>query len=272
MIRGNVMIAAAAFIFASEGNIDFWLLTALLVGTSLVIASSCVFNNYIDAGIDATMTRTKKRALVTGRIPAMHAVLYASFLGVIGLLILGLYTNLITLFIGVLGMVFYVVIYGLFKRNSVHGTVIGSISGALPPVAGYAAVTNELDLAALLLFLCLVFWQMPHFYAIAVYSIKDYKSANLPVLPIINGASSTKKQILIYILGFIICCLTLTALGYTEPAFGIVMLSISIFWLLLGAKGLMSDNSESWARQMFKFSLVVLLTFAVMLALNSWIS
>lgn len=271
IIRGNVMIAAATFVFASQGSFDLGLFIALIVGSSLIIASSCVFNNYLDISLDAQMARTKKRALVTGNISKTNAIFFAIILGAMGLLVLGLFTNVLALLIGLVGMFFYVVVYGYYKRNSVHGTIIGSISGALPPVAGYAAVTNNLDLAALLLFMCLVFWQMPHFYAIAMYRLKEYEAAKIPVLPAIQGIRTTKLQMNAYIFGFLVCCLALGATGSTGVSFIAIMSFTTIYWLYLGIKGLKLTDNEVWARSMFKVSLVVLLSFAAMLSLNNWL-
>ena len=193
IIYGNSINTAGGFLLAAKGVIDPLLFLAALIGTAFVIGSACVFNNYIDREIDEKMARTKKRALVTGDIPVKNALIFGTLLGILGFLILFSYTNLLTGVIGVIGVVMYVVVYGYFKRRTVHGTLIGSISGAIPPVAGYTAVTNLIDTGAILLFLILVFWQMPHFYAIAVYRIEDYKKAGIPVLSVVKGIPTTKK-------------------------------------------------------------------------------
>ena len=184
IIYGNAINTAAGFFLAAKGNIDFLLLLKTLGGSSLIIASACVFNNYIDRDIDSKMTRTKNRTLVRGAVPDPIALLYGSLLGVIGFGVLIIYTNVLTVLVGATGMFFYVVMYSIWKRRSPYGTLVGSISGAVPPVAGYSAVTNSLDVGALILFLVLVFWQMPHFYAIAIRRREEYKEAGIPVLPV----------------------------------------------------------------------------------------
>ena len=203
IIRGNLITAAAGFFLASKDIVDMKLLLAMLVGTSLVIASGCVLNNYLDISIDKQMARTKKRALVTGTITSKNALIFATILGLSGEIILLIFTNLLTALIGLFGLFVYVIVYGAAKRRSTHGTLVGSLSGAVPPVAGYTAVTGSLDWAALTLFLILVCWQMPHFYAIAIYRYNEYKAAGLPMLPIVKGIRATKLQILNYCLFFV---------------------------------------------------------------------
>ncbi len=256
---------------ASHGTIDFWGLIAMLVGMSLVIASGCVFNNFIDRDIDAKMARTSKRALVTKTIPLRNALLYASLLGLAGLVVLVKYTNALTAWLGILGFIFYVFVYGLAKRQTVHGTLVGSISGAIPPVAGYTAAANRLDSAALLLFLVLVCWQMPHFYAIAIYRLKDYRSAGIPVLPIVKGIPRTKLQMLVYTLLFIAMCNLLTITGTTGITFAVVMSIIGLLWLRRGVSGYKTIDNAKWARGMFAFSLTVILVLSIMLSLDAWL-
>ena len=146
----------------SQGFNIFGLLFVFLVIVSmgLIIASGCVFNNYIDADIDKMMSRTKNRVTAQGLIPVYIGMIYAVFLGVLGFGILFYITNLLTVLVAAVGYLFYVVLYSLyFKRNSVFGTLIGGVSGAVPPVVGYCAVTNRLDLPAVIIFVMLFLWQ-----------------------------------------------------------------------------------------------------------------
>ena len=224
----------------------------------MVIASAGVFNNYIDRDIDQKMARTKERALVSGVIAGRNALIYASILGVSGELILAIYTNWLTALIALFGFAMYVVVYGIWKRRSTLGTIVGSVSGATPPVIGYCAVTGRLDSASLLLFLILVFWQMPHFFAIAMYRLKDYASAGIPVLPVKKGIQTTKIQMLIYTIGFALFSIMLTVLGYTGRVYLGVALAIGVSWTLLCIQGFRVSDDLRWARQMFFFSLFAL--------------
>jgi heme o synthase len=271
IIAGNVMTAAAGFLLASKGDIDGWLLGATLAGIALVIGSACVFNNYIDRGIDRKMARTKQRALVSGKIAAPPALAFASLLGMTGFALLVLTTNALTVLLGVIAITVYVVLYGLAKRRSVLGTLVGSIAGALPPMAGYTAVTGRLDAAAVLLFLILVCWQMPHFYAIALNRLSDYTAAGLPVLPVKKGQARTRLEILLYLHAFIIASAFLTLLGYTGLVYLAIMLFAGLGWLHLAAKGWLNTAKKEWPRDMFLFSLVVIMLFSILLSLESWL-
>jgi protoheme IX farnesyltransferase len=131
IIFGNVLSAAGGFFLAAKGQVDPSLLLATLLGTSLVVASGCVFNNYIDRDIDVKMSRTRHRVLVKGLIPPRVALAYAAALGIAGVSLLFFEANALAALFAVLGFFIYVVLYSLYlKRSSVHGTLVGSISGA----------------------------------------------------------------------------------------------------------------------------------------------
>lgn len=272
IIRGNALTATGGFLLAAKGDVDFWLFISMLLGLSLIIASACVFNNYIDRGIDRKMSRTKNRALVTGEISSEEAIIYASFLGILGMMLLVLNTPVLTLVVALFGFFAYVVLYGIGKRRTVHGTLIGSLSGAVPPVVGYVAVTSHLDSGAFILFLILICWQMPHFYAIAIYRLKDYAAANIPVLPREKGISNTKIQIFIYIIAFMAANTMLTLYGHTGYVYMITMFLLSFAWLILGIHNIRNNLDEKlWGRKMFLFSLIVILAFSLLLSIETWI-
>jgi len=269
IIYGNLVTATAGFFLATRGYIYLWPLISVLGGISLVIGSACVVNNYIDRGIDAKMDRTKQRALVSGQISATNAIIYAAILGIAGFVILAAYTNLLTFVLGLIAYVVYIVLYGITKRSTIHGTVVGSIAGALPPVAGYTTAVNHLDRGTLLLFLILVFWQMPHFYAIAMYRFKDYKNAGLPVLPVKKGMKAAKVQILGYVAAFTITAALFTVLGYTHIIFLIVVGGLGVSWFYKGIQGFATKDDNIWARKMFLYSLIVNLGMSIMLAVGA---
>lgn len=271
IIYGNALTALGGFLLASDGSVRFGLLLATIVGISLIIASACVFNNYIDKDIDKKMARTKKRALVRGVVAERNAVLYAGVLGALGFLVLSAYTNLLTVIIGMVGFVDYVVLYGLSKRQGPYGTIVGSISGATPILAGYCAVTNRIDMGGVLLFLILVCWQMPHFYAIAMYRHNDYAAADIPVLPVKKGAAATKVRIVFYIAAFLLMTMLLSVFGYTGFIFFMIMSLLSLYWLWRGLQGFKATNDSKWARKMFFWSLIVILMLSIMLSLNPWL-
>lgn len=268
IIRGNLMIAVAAYLFASAGNVDWSTLAYMAIGTSLVIAAACVTNNYLDRGIDSKMNRTRSRALVTRSISAPAALSYAAVLLAAGLALLVLFTNPLTVGIGVAGFIFYVVIYGIAKRTTVHGTLIGSISGAMPPVGGYVAASNRLDTSAILLFTLLAAWQMPHFYAIAMYRIKDYAAAKLPVLPLQKGPQATKRHILFFIGVYIITALLLSFAGNASITYSLVAALIGLYWARLALRPFPPGDFTAWARKLFGFSLILLSVNAMLLSID----
>lgn len=268
IIYGNAITVVAGLLLASKGNIDWVLLVATLVGLSLVVASGCVFNNYIDRDIDLLMERTKNRVMAEGRISARNALGYASVLGLIGLSILYFYTNLLAVGSALAGLFVYVVVYSLwFKRTSTHGTIIGSISGAMPPVVGYLAVTGSIDIGAVILFFILALWQMPHSFAIAIYRLEDYTKANIPVLPVVKGIHKTKVQMVVYVALFVMVTFALPVFGYVGYWYLSVMAILGFGWLGLSIKGFSQKNEKLWARNMFIYSIVILIIFSLMISI-----
>lgn len=258
IILGNLFTVGAGFLLASKGIIDVGLFLATLLGLALIMASACVFNNYIDRSLDKKMSRTKDRALVTGLISGRNAIIFAVILGIIGNVILLKFTNTLTVCVAGIGFFVYVVLYSLWKSHTIYSTAIGSIAGAVPPIVGYCAVSNRFDLGALILFAMLVLWQMPHFFSIAIYHLKDYTAAKLPVLPIQKGIFKTKIHMLIYIIAFICVAALLTLFNYTGYVYLIVTTCIGLAWLALCLAGFKSQNDTLWSKYMFQLSLVLI--------------
>lgn len=267
ILLGNAITATAGFLLASRGHFDPRLFLITVAGLGCVIASACVFNNYIDRKSDEKMARTKNRALVKGLISIRNALLFAISLGIIGTLILS-QTNLLAVAVAATGFFSYVVLYSLLKYHTVYGTLIGSISGAIPPVVGYTAVSHQLDTGAILLFLILVLWQMPHFYSIAIYRFKDYTAASIPVLPIVKGNQITKIHMTLYIIAFIGAALLLTLFGYTGYTYFITAALLGSSWLWTCVQGFKAESDTRWARKMFVVSLVVITALSFMISVD----
>lgn len=263
----NVMTTAAGFLFACRWHIVWGLLLATIAGTTLVVMSACAANNCTDRELDAKMPRTKSRGTVTGAVPIRNLAILAALMGVGGFVLLVAYVNWLTALIGAIAYVDYVVLYAWSKRTTVHSTLIGTISGAAPLAAGYAAVTGKFDATALLLGLVMIFWQMPHFYAIGIFRLKDYKAGGLPIWPVIKGVKSTQKWILAYTFLYVLSVIALSVFGKAGWLFGIGIGLLGVYWLYIGAKGLRSLKPEKWARGMFGFSLVTLLIFSSVLTI-----
>ncbi|MGO4742945.1 heme o synthase [Serratia quinivorans] len=269
IIFGNLISVVGGFLLASKGSIDYPLFLATLVGVSLVVASGCVFNNYIDRDIDKKMERTKNRVLVKGLIAPSVSLVYATALGIAGFALLYIGANPLAMWLAVMGFVVYVGVYSLYmKRHSVYGTLIGSLSGAAPPVIGYCAVTNEFDAGALILLAIFSLWQMPHSYAIAIFRFKDYQAANIPVLPVVKGISVAKNHITVYIVAFMVATLMLTLGGYAGYKYLIVAAAVSVWWLGMALRGYKTENDSVWARKLFVFSIVAITSLSVMMSID----
>lgn len=262
----NVMTTGAGFLLACKWHIDWALLLATLAGTTLVVMSACAANNCTDRGIDARMPRTKKRATATGVLPVRNVAIVSVLFGVIGFVVLALWVNWLTVLLGLIGYIDYVVLYAWSKRTTPHSTLIGTVSGAVPLVAGYAAVTGRLDTTALLLGLIMVFWQMVHFYAIGIFRRKDYAAADIPVWPVRYGVRSAQRWMLAYTALYLLAVLALAALGSGGMVFGAVVVGLGMYWFFLGMKGFRALQPEKWARGMFGFSLITLLVLSAAVA------
>lgn len=264
IVYSNAMAASAGYLFV--GKFDVTTFFGMLLGTMLVIASACVLNNILDRDIDARMSRTAKRELPLGTIGVVSATTYGVLLLLAGVALLALAVNYLALLVALVGHVAYVGLYTYSKRHTIHSTLIGTISGSTPPVIGYAAATGRIDVAAGLLFLLLVTWQMPHFYAIGLFRKKDYAAAKLPILPVVRGFEATRRQIIAYTVAFIASCIALSVWGGATWVFAVVVGAASLWWLKLCLEPV--KDEVKWARRQFIFSLKVLLTMCVMLALD----
>jgi protoheme IX farnesyltransferase len=266
IVYGNLLTTLAAYLYASHWHIHWLNFLATLVGLGLVIASACVFNNYFDRDIDSKMGRTKDRALASGLISNEMALLYASILCLFGSVLLICFVNILSSVIALIGFLVYVFAYTFLKRTTAWATEIGSIAGATPIVVGYTAVADKLDIAALLLFLILVIWQMPHFYAIAARRSEEYAAAGIPVLPLVSGMRETKLRMLLYIFAFGIAIFLLTFLGYAGYWFLVVTEIAALVWFWRCAEGFGAEDDVTWAFRAFVVSLIVLVVFCVMLS------
>lgn len=269
---GNLITAVAGYLFAAGGQIDWLVFATLTLGTWWVIASACVINNYLDQDIDAVMARTKKRPLITGEVTPRQALVFGILLLVAGVSLLSVFTNMLVVAVGLLGWVTYVWLYGaLSKRRSIHGTLVGAVSGAAPILAGYLAASGAIDLGAILVFAVLFFWQMPEFYSIAIFRKKEYAAAKVPLISVIKGVDVTIKQILFYTIAFSVSALLLSVYGYTSMVYVGAMGVSCLYWIVLAVRGLTTKTPELWAKKVFKFSLVVLLLFSLLISVDAFL-
>jgi len=266
ILRSNLFAAFAGYWIAAKWDIDWLLLVYMLVGTTLILASACVYNNLLDRDLDIKMERTSHRALPSGRLPVRNVLIFATVLGLLGLATL-VFINLLTALLGFIGMFVYVIIYTAWlKRTSTLSTVMGSFSGSMPPVLGYTAVTGSMDAGAWILFAILFFWQPPHFWALGIRRTEEYRAAGFKILPVVKGITRTKWQMLPYVVVLIPVSVLLYSYGYVGMIYLIVSLVLGILWLLLCISGLFTKDDDRWARRTFIFSInYLLVTFIVMI-------
>lgn len=223
------------------------------LGTAAVIAAAGAYNNVYDRDIDKIMPRTKLRPTVTGQLSAKQVLVAATLLLIVGLVLLYFATPLAAL-LGFLGVFFYVVPYTMWtKRRTIWNTEVGSISGAMPPLIGWAAVAPDIwHPAAWALFLIMVIWQMPHFYAIAIRKKEDYAAANIPMLPVVKGERRTYIQSNIYLV-----LLILSSFLFLPLSSGLTIVSIilGIIWLAMSITASKKKEQKKWANKMFAYSL-----------------
>lgn len=268
IIIGNLLTAGGGFVLASKGSFDLWTFLAMLEGLALIIGAACIGNNVIDKEADKEMARTQKRPLPQGIVPKKHALTIGIIMAIFGSLILGIYTNALALILALGGLFSYVFVYSFSKYKTHHGTLIGSVAGAIPPIVGYTAASGRFDLPALILYLILVCWQMPHFYAIAIFRASDYKKASIPVLPLAKGMLHTKLQMIFYSLAFLFVSLLLPLINATGSLYFLLMSISGLGWLVLAIKGLTATDDRKWARQMFFASLFLILLFSCSISLS----
>ncbi|MBB6677844.1 protoheme IX farnesyltransferase [Cohnella lubricantis] len=224
-----------------------------LIGSSLVIGAAGVFNNLYDRDIDRIMERTKGRPTVTGVVGVASGLLIGSWIALVGLAALYVASPLAALF-GFLGLFLYVVPYTMWtKRRTVYNTEIGSLSGAMPPLIGWAAISPDmLNSSILALFLMMVIWQMPHFYAIAIRRMEEYRAANIPMLPVVKGMHRTYVQMNVYLAALLLCSILFWPFN---PYIAVTNAVLSLAWLIISVVGYRKKEERVWAKSMFIFSL-----------------
>lgn len=267
IIIGNLISILGGIFLSYKWNIK--ILLGSLFGIILIIASSCIINNYIDLDIDSIMLRTKNRVLVKEFIFIKKAINYAYILLIIGIIILYKITNILVICLSLIGTLIYILMYSLYyKRNSAYSTLIGSLAGSIPPLMGYCSISNKIDLAAIIILLIYWLWQIPHSYSIAILRKKEYMLAKIPVYPISKGLLITKKHIIIYIILFIVAEIMLFLNGFTGYMYLILMTLISIYWLLIAILNFKSKRVEVVTKKIFLISICIIICFNLMIFID----
>jgi protoheme IX farnesyltransferase len=264
----NLFTTFVGFWVASHGSIQPIRLLVTMLGTALVIAGGCTLNNYIDRDIDHRMTRTQHRALVQGRLQPDAVLRMGIILSVLGLIILGAFATLMAAVFAWIGLITYVGVYTLWlKRTSPLSTAIGGISGAVPPLIGWTAVTGHLNMTAWALFAFMFLWQPPHFFALAMKRCEEYRAAGIPLLPVVKGFAKTKRHILAWTIVMIPATYLFVLFKTVGSMYMITATVLGIVYLVYAILGFWSKDDIRWSKHMFNYSLVYMnVLFLVMLA------
>ncbi|MEY3125100.1 MAG: hypothetical protein RLZZ573_1620 [Pseudomonadota bacterium] len=253
----------------TQAQVGLALLACL--GVYLVAGAAAAFNCIVEKGIDAKMKRTSWRPTASGELGDTQTLLFSAALCAAGSAILYFWVNPLTMWLTFATFVGYAVIYTvILKPLTPQNIVIGGASGAMPPVLGWAAMTGDVGPEALILFLIIFLWTPPHFWALALYRVEDYRKSGLPMLPVTHGSEFTRLQILLYTFVLFAACMLPFIYGFSSWLYlGVaVVLSVGFCWY---AWRLMRNYSDALARSTFRFSLVHLSALFAALLLDHYL-
>ena len=234
---------------------------ASLLGFAFLAASSAALNQIFDRESDKNMERTKKRPLASGDISLTQALTFTAILLFIGSSLLLYFSNLLTLFITTFGFVFYSLVYTIYlKWATPQNIVIGGLSGALPPLIGWTAVTNEISLLPLILVLIIFLWTPPHFWPLAIDRLDEYKKEGVPMMPIAKGVSRTKKEMIVYSVLLLGASLAPFFYGLTGYFYLISTTALNLYFIYL-CIAYLNDKKNELSMKIFNFSVQYMLLF-----------
>ena len=252
-------VALIGMLLASPALPPLVPVVAGLVGITLAAASAAALNQIFDQRIDAIMTRTQRRPLPSGRMSTTEGLTFAALIGLAGLLLLWFVVNPLTAVLTLATLIGYSLVYTCYlKWKTPQNIVIGGASGAFPPVLGWTAVTGEVSAEAMLLFLIVFLWTPPHFWALAIHRLEDYKSASVPVLPVTHGHELTRLHILLYTILLVVISIFPYLIGMSGLLYLGGALVFGALYLVHAWRLLRSERSEQPMRA-FRFSISYLL-------------
>lgn len=263
-----LITTAAGFLFAAK-QVDPLLLIHALVGTALVAAGTNALNQYVERDLDAKMHRTRSRPLPAGRMTPRAALLFSSAIAILGTLYLGLLVNWLTAALGAFTLTSYIFVYTPLKRVSTICTLIGAIPGAIPPLMGWTAVTNELSLGGWITFGILFLWQLPHFMAISWMYRDDYARGGFAMLSVRDeSGAAVARQAIYYSLALLAVSVLPSIFGMTGAVYLIGAVAAGTA-LLAAAIRFFFDRSVRIARSVFMISNLYLLTVMLLLVVDA---
>ncbi len=241
------------------------------IGIALSASSAAVFNHIIDQKIDVEMARTKKRPLPEGKITPALALKFGLVIGVIGIGILALWVNMLTAILTLLALIGYAVFYTMYlKRATPQNIVIGGAAGAAPPLLGWTAVTNSIELGALLLFSIIFIWTPPHFWALAIHRQKEYAKVDIPMLPVTHGHYFTRIQILLYTILLIVITVVPYLVGMSGLIYLVGALVLGFGFLYYAIQLLRLPEDKSLPMRTFGYSINYLMILFIVLLVDHY--
>jgi protoheme IX farnesyltransferase len=247
--------ALIGMLLASDSFVPWTVLIAGLAGISLLAGSGFAFNCLIERGIDARMARTRGRPLARGGVSTSGTLVFAGVLGGLGASLLYAFVNPLTMWLTLATFIGYAVVYTvILKPATPQNIVIGGASGAMPPLLGWAAVANEVGAPALVLFLIIFVWTPPHFWALALYRVEDYRQSGLPMLPVTHGSEFTRLNILLYTVLLLAVSIMPFLIGMSGLFYLIAALALGAQFLLYAWR-LWRQYSDALARRTFGYSI-----------------
>jgi protoheme IX farnesyltransferase len=265
-VMSLVVFSGFAGLMVAPGALHPVLATVAVLCIAVGAGASGAINMWYDRDIDAIMHRTRKRPIPAGRVDPQEAVTFGIVLAIGAVTMMALAVNWLAAGLLALTIAFYVFVYTMWlKRRTPQNIVIGGAAGAFPPMIGWAAVTGQISLASIALFLLIFMWTPPHFWALALYRTGDYAKAGVPMLPVVAGARATKAQMLVYTVLLFPIALAPWALGLTGAVYAAVAAILGLLFILAAVR-VWFDSGERAARQMFAFSILYLfLLFTLMI-------
>ena len=256
-----------AMVLAKEGLPSLTLTMATLIGGTLAAGSANAFNMVIESESDKLMKRTAKRPLATGVLTKTEALIFATLIGVLSLLIFAVYTNTLTTALTAIAIVFYVWVYTiLLKKRTPQNIVWGGAAGCMPALIGWAAVTNSLSVTAWSFFLVIFFWTPPHFWALAIKYKDDYAAAHIPMLPVVASKTHLLRQMWIYTIAMIASSIALIINAELQNwAMAVTVALGLVFAAQLRGLNEKSVNYEKTAGKIFQWSITYLSLLSVLL-------
>ena len=269
-----IITTLPAMVLAEKGLPSFGLVAATLIGGTLAAGASNAFNMVLEAETDKLMARTSQRPLVTGSITRTQAIIFASILTVLSLLIFEIFTTELATLLAALAIFYYVVIYTIIlKPNTSQNIVWGGAAGCMPVLIGWAAVTGSLTLVPVAFFLVIFFWTPPHFWALAIKYKDDYSAAGIPMLPSVSTQSNVINQMWFHTIAMVVSSAAMIQLaGLPVWVLCATVLLGAVFTFQLFALKENSDNYNKVAAGIFHWSITYLSLFSVLLVVAQLLS